>query len=79
MFEIFRLADTFRFLSKDASSASAIIIATVTDASSAVFTKSTQVARNLKTESFPIIVPLTPLPKFPLNIEGLFRYISFYD
>ena len=53
--------------------ASATVTASVTDASSATFTKSLSVARSLKTESIPVIVPLVPLPKLPLTVEGCIK------
>lgn len=60
-------------MSPDTAPALATVTASVTDASSATFTKSLSVARSLKTESIPVIVPLVPLPKLPITVEGCIK------
>ena len=60
-----------RFASPVITTASGTITASVTDAESTIISRTIEIQKSLKTESFPAIVPLTPLPAFPLTIKGL--------
>ena len=68
----------FRFASPVVTTGSGTITASVTDAESTIISRKIEIQKSLKTESFPAIVPLTPLPVFPLTIKGL-QSVSWFE